>query len=157
MPRDWISKTVMITATLATMVIAGCPYNLSGSWEGTCEVDGELLVSDPYEDIWTDVSFEFDLSLEITEQQAHFWGDADGDFLYWVEGIEALGAEVTFDVTGSRYDTWAEIALEGDGYSEGVNLQLDGRVYRDAVVGECRVELEGWMADLDNGDFQLYR
>jgi len=153
-----LSVAIAMGTALATF--GGCPYSLSGSWEGPCEADGEILVPLPTgEDVWVDVSFGFDLSIDITEQGSHLWGDAEGEYRYSVPGLESevLVGDLVFDVTGERMNSWAEIGLEGDFPNEGINLQLDGGIYRDVVVGECRVEMVGLMADIDDGEFQLDR
>ena len=156
--NSWTSTIVAACAIAAILLlIGGCPYDLSGPWEGTCEVEGEALVVGNEENVWVPVSWEFNLDLAVTEQQSHLWGEGDGTFVLRAGDVPPYPGELTFDVTGERMNSWAEITLEGDGDSDGVNLELAGRIYQDAVAGDCQVELERMVTDLDNGEFLLER
>lgn len=154
-------KTLVVSVILL-LALAGCPYDLDGHWEGTCEVSG------PVEYVGTTVimSYEFELDVDIQDDQEQLQGTADGWFTYiWADEDPIVGG-VEFSVEGFRWGSTGIVEMtlhdaNDENNENATTLRLDGILYADAIEGDCALSyaIPDWLVwvDLDGGDFLLQR
>lgn len=139
--HSWTTTIAMALAIATTMpMVGGCPYNLTGSWEGSCEIyEEDYLYTDPETgDVsrW-DITWTFDLDFDVEDRNGRLSGDGDGEFALVLDEQVGLILKDSFSVDGEHWDNRAELTITGEGSWEGIELQLDGDVFRNVVEGDC--------------------
>jgi hypothetical protein len=160
MDKSWSLRTAVgVIGALVLISNNGCtdifyPYNLVGSWDGECTVEGRI---DGWYD-WIDVDVEFDMDVSIRlDDQGRIRGDADA--ACW--GAEGAGGgadcgDFDLDLEGDRSKGWVELTLDGQNeWNDEIVLKLDGTIYQDVVEGDCT--LLNWADEPYDGDFKLRR